>query len=151
TASSTATTASSRPLKLSASPWSRWRAGRSRAPERASDPRASLDGKAPKRKVRGLIAGHSAPVYPQRGSGRASAPLQVQLERVGAAKTRPSSYSESGPRKRAPPVTASRGRESAPLQSGDESFMQSQVSEISPVLVEVKVEVPWDRVQKDLN
>jgi trigger factor len=29
--------------------------------------------------------------------------------------------------------------------------MQSQVSEISPVLVEVKVEVPWDRVQKDLN
>jgi trigger factor len=29
--------------------------------------------------------------------------------------------------------------------------MQSQVSEISPVLVEVKVEVPWDRVQKDLH
>jgi trigger factor len=34
---------------------------------------------------------------------------------------------------------------------GDESSMQSQVSEISPVLVEVKVEVPWDRVQKDLQ
>ena len=29
--------------------------------------------------------------------------------------------------------------------------MQSQVSEISPVLVEVKVEIPWDRVQKDLD
>jgi trigger factor len=29
--------------------------------------------------------------------------------------------------------------------------MQSQVSEISPVLVEVKVEVPWDRVSKDLE
>ncbi len=29
--------------------------------------------------------------------------------------------------------------------------MQSQVSEISPVLVEVKVEVPWDRVEKDLK
>ena len=29
--------------------------------------------------------------------------------------------------------------------------MQSQVSEISPVLVEVKVEVPWDRVQKDMD
>lgn len=29
--------------------------------------------------------------------------------------------------------------------------MQSQVSEISPVLVEVKVEVPWDQVSKDLE
>ena len=29
--------------------------------------------------------------------------------------------------------------------------MQSQVSEISPVLVEVKVEIPWETVQKDLN
>ncbi|MFO0693625.1 MAG: trigger factor [Polyangiales bacterium] len=29
--------------------------------------------------------------------------------------------------------------------------MQSQVSEISPVLVEVKVEVPWDQVHRDLE
>ena len=29
--------------------------------------------------------------------------------------------------------------------------MQSQVSELSPVLVEVKVQVPWERVQKDLD
>lgn len=29
--------------------------------------------------------------------------------------------------------------------------MQSEVREISPVLVEVTVEVPWDRIQKDLN
>ncbi|MEM9074593.1 MAG: trigger factor [Myxococcota bacterium] len=29
--------------------------------------------------------------------------------------------------------------------------MQSEVSEISPVLVEVKVQVPWDHVQKGLN
>ena len=29
--------------------------------------------------------------------------------------------------------------------------MQTQVSEISPVEVEVKVEIPWDRVQKDLD
>jgi len=29
--------------------------------------------------------------------------------------------------------------------------MQSEIREISPVLVEVTVEVPWDRVQKDLN
>jgi len=29
--------------------------------------------------------------------------------------------------------------------------MQSEIREISPVLVEVTVEVPWDRIQKDLN
>ncbi len=29
--------------------------------------------------------------------------------------------------------------------------MQSEVSEISPVLVEVKVEVPWEKVQKELD
>ena len=29
--------------------------------------------------------------------------------------------------------------------------MQSEVSEISPVLVEVKVEVPWDEVRKDME
>ena len=29
--------------------------------------------------------------------------------------------------------------------------MQSEILEISPVLVEVTVEVPWDRIQKDLN
>ncbi len=29
--------------------------------------------------------------------------------------------------------------------------MQSEVREISPVLIEVTVEVPWDRIQKDLN
>ena len=29
--------------------------------------------------------------------------------------------------------------------------MQSEISEISPVLIEVKVEVPWDRVRKDLD
>lgn len=29
--------------------------------------------------------------------------------------------------------------------------MQAQVSEITPVLVEVKIEVPWDRVQKQLD
>ncbi len=29
--------------------------------------------------------------------------------------------------------------------------MQSKINEISPVLVEVEVEVPWDRIQKDLN
>lgn len=29
--------------------------------------------------------------------------------------------------------------------------MQSEVTEIDPVTVEVKVEVPWERVQKDLN
>ena len=29
--------------------------------------------------------------------------------------------------------------------------MKSQVSEISPVLVEVKVEVPWDTVKEDLD
>ncbi|MGB5702656.1 MAG: trigger factor [Polyangiales bacterium] len=29
--------------------------------------------------------------------------------------------------------------------------MESEIREISPVLVEVTVEVPWDRIQKDLN
>jgi trigger factor len=29
--------------------------------------------------------------------------------------------------------------------------MQSEIREISPVLMEVTVEVPWDRIQKDLN
>ena len=29
--------------------------------------------------------------------------------------------------------------------------MQSEIREISPVLVEVTVEVPWDRIHKDLN
>jgi trigger factor len=29
--------------------------------------------------------------------------------------------------------------------------MQSEIREISPVLVEVTVEVPWDRIQRDLN
>jgi trigger factor len=29
--------------------------------------------------------------------------------------------------------------------------MQSEIREISPVLVEVTVQVPWDRIQKDLN
>jgi trigger factor len=29
--------------------------------------------------------------------------------------------------------------------------MQSKINEISPVLVEVEVEVPWDRIQRDLN
>ncbi len=29
--------------------------------------------------------------------------------------------------------------------------MQSEIREISPVLFEVTVEVPWERIQKDLN
>ena len=29
--------------------------------------------------------------------------------------------------------------------------MQSEIREITPVLIEVKVEVPWDRIQKDLD
>ena len=29
--------------------------------------------------------------------------------------------------------------------------MQSEIREISPVLFEVTVEVPWERIEKDLN
>lgn len=34
---------------------------------------------------------------------------------------------------------------------GNGSDVESTVNEISPILVEVKVQVPWERVQKDLN
>ncbi len=36
-------------------------------------------------------------------------------------------------------------------REGSESDVESTVNEISPILVEVKVQVPWERVQKDLN
>lgn len=38
-----------------------------------------------------------------------------------------------------------------PTKKARQSTMQSQVSEIDPVTVEVQVEVPWDRIQKGLD